>query len=107
MPSLNCQECEWVKNMIKQEVQGSSIKERDHILRTTNPPKDPTLTSLNDIIMDDVNYQPQQPSPNDCIASLMIVNSNITTVEHSTKLSGHTTTKSYRLQTMTAKNQMA
>ena len=60
----------------------------------TNPPIYPTLTSLNDIPIQDSDISPQQTDLNDSMASYCMVHSSIVPVGHSTKLLGHMTTQS-------------
>ena len=73
--SLKSQESELIENIIKQGVQGSDINESDYILKTTKPPGYPTLTTLNDIVMEGSNDRPQKSSSNDSKASFRTVHS--------------------------------
>ena len=82
---LNSQEGNLVENIIKQELQGSAINKGNYLLRNTNPPRYPTLTSLNDIVIEDVKYQPQHLNHNDSIACFRRVYLMNTAVGHSTK----------------------
>ena len=92
-PKYNSQESKLVENIIKQEVKDLDITKSDCLLRATNWSTQPTLMSLNDIVMKDINYQPQQLNHIDIIAFLSIGHVNIFPVIHSTKCLGHITAK--------------
>ena len=55
-PSPNCQEDELVKNLVRQELQNSAMHKCDYLLqKSINSLKNPTLSTLNEIIIHDSN----------------------------------------------------
>ena len=95
--TLNSREGKLIENIIRQGLQWSDINKSDHILqRSANLPKYPTLSTLNEIAIDDsydnlVDRQKQNDPDKESIASFSTVYSNFVTVGHSTKIPGYIT----------------
>ena len=49
------------------------------------------MTSLNDVVIEDIKYQPQQLEYNDSVTSFRTIHLNINPIGHSAKLPGHIT----------------